>query len=64
MARTLVDSSRVLEQVRQMRPLKKIRTILHRGNYPRNTFLVVYEDESSETLTVPPISKHRTKKSS
>jgi hypothetical protein len=59
--RTLVASPRVRAQVEAMRPDKPVQLILHRGNYQQNTFLVVYQDGTSERLTVPSISKHRRK---
>jgi hypothetical protein len=57
--RTLIESPRVRSQVEAMRPGQPVHEILHRGNYPNNMFLVVYQDGTSERLTVPPISKKR-----
>jgi hypothetical protein len=57
--RTLIESPRVHEQVQKMRPGRPVKAILHRGNYGNNSFLVVYEDGTSERLKVPPIPKHQ-----
>jgi hypothetical protein len=52
--RNLVESPRVRAQVEALRPDKPVRSILSRGNYPKRTFLVVYEDQTAEILTLPP----------
>ncbi len=60
MARTVVDSPRVLAEIQRTHPNRVLKTVLHRGNYPNNTFLAVFEDDPrGERVTIPPVSKKR-----
>lgn len=60
MGRTLVESPRVRNAIAAMFPGRTIKSVLARGNYPRRTFLVVFEDYAKgEMVTIPPVSKKR-----